>query len=324
LSLRSLSTISNTTPPQHQQKNQQARRLVNQHRDLNPSTHTTHRKHGSNEQQAPPKGTCQGTYIHTPHQLKHNLTPTHLPQIQGLLPPGIALVSAPDLKEWQMDISILDNPLYSPTDKYRLKFTFSTSYPIEAPEVVFLSTPDRTIPMHPHVYSNGIICLDLLDSQGWSPVHNVESVCISIQSMLASNTKAESKFSATDREGVFAGRTREADDILLQDRRATRSLFARTSRDRGISTSSTMIRRCRRGISSDIGQERQGMFLLVKARSRPQEIRRRHESCESTATATLVGRYCFFGKRRRLGWDYSCFSTGTLCLGRLVSSCEDV
>jgi ubiquitin-conjugating enzyme E2 W len=114
-------------------------------------------------------------------------------QIQGALPPGITLVSAPDLKEWQMDISILDNPLYSPTDKYRLKFTFSTSYPIEAPEVVFLTAADRAIPMHPHVYSNGIICLDLLDSQGWSPVHNVESVCISIQSMLASNTKAESK-----------------------------------------------------------------------------------------------------------------------------------
>ena len=45
--------------------------------------------------------------------------------------------------------------------------------------------------MHPHVYSNGIICLDLLDKAGWSPVQNVESVCMSIQSMLTGNTKNE-------------------------------------------------------------------------------------------------------------------------------------
>jgi ubiquitin-conjugating enzyme E2 W len=40
-------------------------------------------------------------------------------QIQGTLPPGITLVSAPDLKEWQMDIAVLDNPIYPPTDLYR-------------------------------------------------------------------------------------------------------------------------------------------------------------------------------------------------------------
>lgn len=114
-------------------------------------------------------------------------------QMSGQLPPGITLVAANDLKEWTMDIAVIDNPIYPVDDRYRLRFVFSTSYPIEAPEVTFVVTQDRKVPIHPHIYSNGIICLDLLDNQGWSPVHNVESICISIQSMLASNTKAESE-----------------------------------------------------------------------------------------------------------------------------------
>lgn len=144
-----------------------------------------------------------------------------------------------------MDIRILDsNPIYL-NKVFRLRFRFSSSYPIgnfslppspshtdspkaqelrfaqppfetrlffkmrllttnppflsgggcgrtEAPEVTFVSNPpDRTVPIHPHIYSNGIICLDLLGKQGWSPVQNVESVCMSIQSMLTGNTKNE-------------------------------------------------------------------------------------------------------------------------------------
>jgi ubiquitin-protein ligase len=42
------------------------------------------------------------------------------------------------------------------------------------------------------VYSNGHICLDILydsDNGGWSPALTIGKVCLSLRSMLASNTE---------------------------------------------------------------------------------------------------------------------------------------
>ena len=134
-----------------------------------------------------------------------------LQKMKASLPAGIEIVKADDFVEWQMDIRVLDsNPIYA-NQIYRLCFRFGSNYPIEAPEVTFLDVPANTssnhvdltsdtpqrpttarpVPIHPHIYSNGIICLDLLGSAGWSPVQSVESVCMSIQSMLTGNTKNE-------------------------------------------------------------------------------------------------------------------------------------
>jgi ubiquitin-conjugating enzyme E2 W len=114
-------------------------------------------------------------------------------QINSSLAEGLALVAAPDFQEWQLDVRVLDaNPIYA-GQTFRLRFRFSARYPIEPPEVMFVAVrePPRPIPLHPHIYSNGIICLDLLDKAGWSPVQNVETVCMSLQSMLTGNTLAE-------------------------------------------------------------------------------------------------------------------------------------
>ncbi|KAK9454889.1 ubiquitin-conjugating enzyme/RWD-like protein [Dipodascopsis uninucleata] len=103
---------------------------------------------------------------------------------------GITVYQADDFQKWLIDIQVMDNhPLYA-GKKFRLQFRFLPSYPIEAPEVQFIRSHDRDIPIHPHIYSNGHICLDVLGS-GWSPIQSVSSIAMSIQSMLAGNSKNE-------------------------------------------------------------------------------------------------------------------------------------
>ena len=46
---------------------------------------------------------------------------------------------------------------------FKLQFTFPREYPIETPEVVFL----QPTPIHPHIYTNGHICLSILYQGGW-------------------------------------------------------------------------------------------------------------------------------------------------------------
>ncbi|KAI8999617.1 ubiquitin-conjugating enzyme/RWD-like protein [Gaertneriomyces semiglobifer] len=101
-------------------------------------------------------------------------------------PANIHVETADDnLKIWRVTIKGAEGTLYE-GEVFTLQFTFTPAYPLDSPEVIFIDH----IPVHPHVYSNGHICLSILYDQ-WSPALTIQSVCLSILSMLSSCTKKE-------------------------------------------------------------------------------------------------------------------------------------
>ena len=78
------------------------------------------------------------------------------------------------------------------SDYYVSEFLFNYYFniiiqPLKKPSVTFV----ENIPVNPFVFSNGLICLDILDTN-WSPVLTMTSITMSIISML-SGTKVKKK-----------------------------------------------------------------------------------------------------------------------------------
>ncbi|XP_075439441.1 ubiquitin-conjugating enzyme E2 W isoform X2 [Ascaphus truei] len=104
--------------------------------------------------------------------------------LQNEPPPGMTLNEKSvqnSITQWIVDMEGAPGTLYE-GEKFQLLFKFSSRYPFDSPQVMF--TGDN-IPVHPHVYSNGHICLSIL-TEDWSPALSVQSVCLSIISMLSS------------------------------------------------------------------------------------------------------------------------------------------
>uniref|UniRef100_A0A673JP56 Ubiquitin-conjugating enzyme E2W (putative) n=1 Tax=Sinocyclocheilus rhinocerous TaxID=307959 RepID=A0A673JP56_9TELE len=97
--------------------------------------------------------------------------------LQSDPPPGMTLN---ERSVWLIDMEGAPGTLYE-GEKFQLLFKFSSRYPFDSPQVMFTG---ENIPVHPHVYSNGHICLSIL-TEDWSPALSVQSVCLSIISMLS-------------------------------------------------------------------------------------------------------------------------------------------
>ncbi|KAI8058473.1 ubiquitin-conjugating enzyme E2 7 [Syncephalis plumigaleata] len=94
--------------------------------------------------------------------------------------------------EWDVLIIGPPNTLYE-GGFFKARLTFPETYPIQPPKLRFLSKM-----WHPNVYESGEVCISILHPPGddkwgyekaserWLPVHTVETILISVISMLSS------------------------------------------------------------------------------------------------------------------------------------------
>lgn len=101
-------------------------------------------------------------------------------------PAGINLLEFDDLESCNVKMEGAPESLYH-GESFTLNFKFPPTYPLDSPEVIFL----KPVPVHPHIYSNGHICLSIL-YDAWTPALTTASVCLSIQSMMSSCTSKQS------------------------------------------------------------------------------------------------------------------------------------
>eukprot|EP00741_Cyanophora_paradoxa_P018677 tig00021073_g18027.t1 len=134
-----------------------------------------------------------------------------LQELQKHTGDAISVESADSFAEWVLRVRCSPETIYA-GEIYHLRFRFSDRYPIESPEVVFLEPS----PVHPHIYSNGHICLNIL-GKDWSPALSVESVCMSIISMLSSCRKKERPKGDADYSRRYAGVSPKQASFLFHD-----------------------------------------------------------------------------------------------------------
>lgn len=115
-------------------------------------------------------------------------------------PTGISISVNDNILHWD---AIIIGPNDSPWEGgfFQLRISIPEDYPHKPPNIRFL-----TQMFHPNIYRDGKICLDILQDK-WSPVYDIRSVLISLQSLLTdpnvdspANTEASNLYKTNKKE----------------------------------------------------------------------------------------------------------------------------
>jgi ubiquitin-conjugating enzyme E2 G1 len=121
--------------------------------------------------------------------LRRQLTELTKHPVQGF---SAGLVDENNLYEWEVIIIGPADTLYE-GGFFKARLTFPPEFPLLPPKMRFIT------PMwHPNIYSDGGVCISILHAPGddqygyedagerWMPVHTVESILLSVISLLSS------------------------------------------------------------------------------------------------------------------------------------------
>ncbi|KAF8064180.1 ubiquitin-conjugating enzyme [Lyophyllum atratum] len=123
--------------------------------------------------------------------LRRQLTELTKRPVEGF---SAGLVDDDNLYEWEILIIGPPDTMYE-GGFFKARLSFPSEFPLLPPKMRFLT------PMwHPNIYPDGVVCVSILHAPGddqygyedagerWMPVHTVESILISVISLLSSDT----------------------------------------------------------------------------------------------------------------------------------------
>ncbi|KAJ6482906.1 ubiquitin-conjugating enzyme [Mycena vitilis] len=123
--------------------------------------------------------------------LRRQLTELTKHPVEGF---SAGLVDDDNLYEWEILVIGPPDTLYE-GGFFKARLTFPPEFPLLPPKMRFI-----TEMWHPNIYPDGVVCVSILHAPGddqygyedagerWMPVHTVESILVSVISLLSSDT----------------------------------------------------------------------------------------------------------------------------------------